>query len=192
MFLPSCTRLSGHSRHSYRYTGTRHTKQRTSPVPTSRGRRPHLLHDISLRLHITNLSTLPTLPRFTIRLKLLHRLLYLRPQIRAVETLLVHLTPTTLTKPHQTIQTPLRPRLLDHHANRIRETHGVVRDVSREQEQLALVDVDVFELVCSGLDGFEQHAAFELVEELGGRVEVVVCARVGTSYDHYCHGVVVD
>lgn len=67
-----------------------------------------------------------------------------------------------------------------------------MRNVPRKQEEFALVDVDVFELVCGGFDGFEQHAAFVLVEEFGGGVEVVVCAGVGAAYDHDGHGVVVD
>jgi hypothetical protein len=160
--------------------------------PTSRRRRPHLLHDIRLGLDITDLTTLPTLPRLLICLELLHRLLNLRPQIRAMETLLMHLGPTVLTEPHQAIQAPLRSRLLNNHSHRVRESYRVMRDVPWQQEELAFVDVDVFELVCGRLDGFEQHAAFVLVEEFGGRVEVVVCAGIGAADDHDGHGVVVD
>ena len=67
-----------------------------------------------------------------------------------------------------------------------------MRDVAREQEQFPLVDVDVAELVGGGLDGFEQHAAGVLVEELRGAVDVVVGAGVGPADDHDCEGVVVD
>ena len=160
--------------------------------PTLRRRCPHLLHDIRLRLDITDLTALPALPRLLIRLKLLHRLLDLRPQIRAMETLLMHFRPTVLAEPHQAIQTPLRPRLLDHHSHRIREPHGIMRNVPGQQEELPFVDVDVFELVCGRLDSFEEHAAFVLVEEFRGRVQVVVGTRVGTADNHDGHGVVVD
>ena len=67
-----------------------------------------------------------------------------------------------------------------------------MRDVARQQEQLALVDVDVAELAGGGLDGFEQHAAGVLVEEFGRRVDVVVGARVGAADDHDCEGRVAD
>jgi hypothetical protein len=103
-----------------------------------------------------------------------------------METLLMHLLPTILTIPPQTIHAPLRSRLLNHHANRVRKAHRVVRDVSGQQEELALIDVDVAELVCRGLDGFEEHAAFVLEEEFGGAVDVVVCAGVGAADDHDC------
>jgi hypothetical protein len=160
--------------------------------PTSRRRRPHPLHNIRLRLNITDLSTLPTFSRLSVGLEFLHSLLNLRPQIRTMETLLMHLPPTTLTKPHQRIQTPLGPRLLNNHAHRIRKPHRIMRNVPRKQEEFALVDVNVFEFVCGGFDCFEEHAAFVLVEEFRGGVEVVVCAGVGAAYDHDGHGVVVD
>lgn len=67
-----------------------------------------------------------------------------------------------------------------------------MRDIPGKQEEFPLVDVNVFELVCGGLDCFEEHAAFVLVEEFGGGVEVVVCAGVGPADDHDGHGVVVD
>ena len=153
---------------------------------------PHLLHHIRLRLNITHLPTLPARPRFDIRLKILHRLLNLRPQIRTMETLLVHLAPAVLAIPPQAIHTVLRPGLLNYHANRIRKPHWIMRDVARQQEQLALVDVDVAELAGGGLDGLEKHAAGVLVEELRGGVDVVVGAGVGAADDHDCEGVVVD
>jgi hypothetical protein len=109
-----------------------------------------------------------------------------------METLLMHLLPTILAIPPQAIHTPLRSRLLNHHANRVRKAHRVVRNVSWEEEELALVDVDVAELVCRGLDGFQEHAAFVLEEEFRGAVDVVVCACVGPADDHDCEGVVVD
>lgn len=173
-------------------TSIHHTSNRPCSTSSSRRRQPHPLHNLRLRLHITNLPTTPTLPRLSVRLKLLHRLLNLRPQIGTMETLLMHLTPTTLTIPPQTIHTPLRPRLLNHNANRIRKPHRIVRHISWQQEQLSLIDVYVPKLVCGGLDGFQQHAAFVLVEEFRGRVDVVVCAGVGAAYDHDCEGVVVD
>jgi hypothetical protein len=188
----SCTLVSHKVSSILSSLHTHHVVHHTAQPDTSRRRRPHLLHNIRLGLNITNRPTLPTLPRLLIRLKLLHRLFNLRPQIRTMEALLMHLRPTILTKPHQAIQTPLGPRLLNHHPNRVREPHGIVRDVAGQQKELALVDVDVFELVCGGLDGLEQHAAFVLVEEFGGAVEVVVCASVGAADDHDGHGVIVD
>lgn len=67
-----------------------------------------------------------------------------------------------------------------------------MRHVARQQKQLALVDVDVAELVGAGLDGLEQHAAAVLVEELGRRVDVIVGAGVGAADDHDGERVVVD
>jgi hypothetical protein len=170
-------------------TSTRLARRRKRRLRTPR---PHLLHSISLRLNIAHLSTLPTLPRFRITFKLLHSTLNLCPQIRAMETSLMHLRPAILTIPPQTIHTALRSRLLNHHTNRIRETHRIMRHIARQEEQFALVDVDVAELVGRGLDGFEEHAAFVLVEEFGSAVDVVVCAGVGAADDHDGQGIVVD
>lgn len=37
----------------------------------------------------------------------------------------------------------------------------------------------------AGIDDFEKHGAAVLVEEFGGRVDVVVCASVRAANDHY-------
>jgi hypothetical protein len=97
-----------------------------------------------------------------------------------------------LTIPPQAIHTSLRPRLLNHNTNRIRETHRIMRHIPGKEEELALVDVDVPKLVGRGLDGFQEHAAFVLEEEFRGAVDVVVCACVGPADDHDCEGVIVD
>lgn len=57
------------------------------------------------------------------------------------------------------------------------------------------MDVDVAELFVwgeGGIDDFEQHAAFVLVEPFCCLVDVVVCAFVGTADDHDGYGIVVD
>lgn len=36
-----------------------------------------------------------------------------------------------------------------------------------------------------GVDGFEEHGAAILVEEFGGRVDVIVCSCVGAADYHY-------
>lgn len=117
-----------------------------------RRRRPHPLHSLCFWLNITRLSATATLPRLLICLKLLHRLLDLRSQIRAVEALLMYLAPTALTIPPQAIHAVCRPRLLNYHAYCIRKADRVVRYVAREQKQLAFVYVDVAELVGCGFD----------------------------------------
>jgi hypothetical protein len=155
---------------------------------------PHL-HSRLLRRRIAQRPTLPTRPRPLIRLKRIHRFLDLRPQIRAMETLLMHLLPTALTIPAQPIQAALRPLLLQHDAHRVREPDGIVWGVRRQQEHVALVDEDVAVLFpgrVRRVDDFQEHAAFVLVEPFGGFVDVVVCAGVGAADDHDGDGVVVD
>ena len=145
---------------------------------------PHLLHYLRLGRNITHLAAILTLPRSLISLKLVNRRFNLRAKIRAIERSLMHFLIAILTIPSQPVQTIRWPRLLDDNTDGILKPDRVVRDISRQEEELALVDVDVFEFVV--LDGFEQHAAFILVEEFRGRVDVVVCSCVGTAYDLDC------
>jgi hypothetical protein len=148
-----------------------------------------------LRRRIANRPTLLTLPRLHIVLKPIHRLLNLRPQIRTMKARLMYLLPTTLTIPPQPIQTSLRPLLLQHYAYCILEPDGIVRRIRRQQEHVALVDVDVAELFGGGkrlVDDLEEHGALVLVEPLGGLIDVVVCALVGAADDHDGYVVVVD
>ena len=66
-----------------------------------------------------------------------------------------------------------------------------MRGIRREEEERALVDGDVLD--DSGLgrgggfgvDSLEKHGAAILVEEFGGRVDVVVCSRVGAADYHH-------
>lgn len=153
--------------------------------------RTHLFHHLRFRRNITNLTTLAALPPLCIVPERIHSSLDLRAQIRADETRLVHHIPTPLTIPPESVNRAVRARLLDNDTYRIREPDGVVRRVSGQQEQFPLVNVDVAECA-GGLDGLEQHAAFILVEELGGLVDVVVSACVGPADDHHGHRVVVD
>lgn len=126
----------------------------------------------------------------------IHGLLDLRAQIGAMEALLVHLASATLAVPPQLVHAALRPRLLQHDAHRVGEADRVVRHVGRQQEHLALVDVDVAEGLGGGvvlpIDDLEQHAPLVLVEPLGRGVDVVVGARVGPADDHDGHVLVGD
>lgn len=155
-------------------------------VDRLRARRPHPLRLLRRRRSITNLPTVSALSLLEIRLESIHSVLDLRSQVRTMESSLVHLFPTTLTIPPQPIHTSLRPRLLNHHTHRIREPDGIVRGVSRKQEELSLVDVHVHELLLAvdRLNGLEEHAAAVLVEELGSFVDVIVGAGVGAAHDH--------
>ena len=45
-------------------------------------------------------------------------------------------------------------------------------------------NVDEFMWRGRGVDRFQQHRALVLIEEFGGRVDVVVSAGVGTAHDH--------
>lgn len=107
-----------------------------------------------------------------------------------MERRLVYLLPAALTIPPQAIHAPLRPLLLQHDAHCVLEPDRVVRRVGREQEHVALVDVNVAELVV--VNDLEQHGAFVLVEPFSGLVDVVVGALVGPADDHDGHAVIVD
>ena len=43
-----------------------------------------------------------------------------------------------------------------------------------------------------GLNDFEEHGAFVLVEPFRGSVDVIVCASIGATDDHDCYILVVD
>ena len=152
--------------------------------------RPHLLHDIRLWLDVAYLTTLPAPPRCIIFLKSLHRILDLRAKIRTHKGSLMHLLSTALTIPPQAIHFTFRSRLLNDDTNRIREPDRVVRCVARQEEQLALIDVDVHKLAL--LHRLQQHTSFVLVEEFRRLVDVVVGSCVGTADDHDGHGIAVD
>lgn len=92
--------------------------------------------------------------------------------------------------PPQAIQTTFRSGLLNDNADGIREPHGIMRCIRRQQEQLSLIDVNVLELAL--LHRLQQHATFVLVEELGRLVDVVVGASVGAADNHNRHRIMVD
>jgi hypothetical protein len=147
------------------------------------------------RRRVADRPAIFTLPRLLIRLERIHRLLNLRPQIRTIKRLLVHLLPTALTIPPQAIQASLRPLLLQHNAHRVLEAYRIVWRIRRQQEHVSLVDVYVAELLGSWegrVNDLEQHGALVLVEPFGGLVDVVVCALVGAADDHDGYRVVVD
>ena len=93
-----------------------------------------------------------------------------------------------LTIPPHPINAFRRPRLLKHDPHRVRESYRIMRRIRRQEVETILVDRDIDELVrrFTCVDCFEEHAAFVLVEELGCLVDVVVCAGVGATDDHYC------
>lgn len=105
-------------------------------------------------------------------LESIHCLFDPRPQICAMEGLLIDYLPTVLTVPPEPILTFCWPRLFQHNTNSVGESHGVVRDVRGEQEHLPFADRDVSEIAF--VDDFEEHRSFVLVEPFGGLVDVVV------------------
>jgi hypothetical protein len=133
-----------------------------------------------LRPNLTNGPTLRTRPRALIFFKVLHRLLNLGSQIRAVKTLLMNLLSAIPAVPAQSIHAIRRSRLLENNADCVGEADGIVRRVGRQEIHLAFVDVDVAEPDLR-VDDFEEHAAFVLVEPFGGCVDVVVSAGVGAA-----------
>lgn len=151
----------------------------------------HRLHHI-LRHQVTKRPTLSTLPPLLVVPKLLHRRLNLRPQVCAVKALFTNNLPTLLTIPPHAIHAPLWPRLLQHNADRIFKSDGIMRRISGQEEHAVLVDGDVDEFRGfggwgGGVNGLEEHGAFVLEEEFGGGVYVEVGAGVGAADDHYCH-----
>jgi hypothetical protein len=145
---------------------------------------------LRLRCRIAQSSTILTGPRLLIRLESFHPRLNLGSQIRTMKRCLMHLLPTLLAIPPQSIKTGLGPRLLHDYSHSIREPYWVMRRVRWQQKHIALVYVDIAERPV--IDNFEQHAAFVLVEPFGRLVDVVVGSRVGSADYHYCEGVVVD
>ena len=56
-----------------------------------------------------------------------------------------------------------------------------MRDARRQHEDIALANWDVDELAV--LHGLQQHLAFDLVEQLGAFVHMIIAARIGTADD---------
>lgn len=82
------------------------------------------------------------------------------------------------------------PVLFQHYAHCVLEPDWIVRRIRRQEEHVALVNVDIAELVV--VDDFEQHGALVLVEPFRGLVDVVVGALVGAAHDHDGDAVIVD
>lgn len=152
--------------------------------------RSHLLHYLRLRCNVTCLTAVATLPLLRVFFEGVYRFFYLCSKIGAVKACLMDLLAAILTVPPQPIQAALRARLLENHTNSVGESYGVVRCVCGKEEELAFIDIDVFEFTI--LHRLEQHAAFVLVEELGRLVDMVVGSSVWTTHDHHGHGVVVN
>jgi len=123
-----------------------------SKVSTLMRTRPHPLHNLRLRLNITNLATLPTRPRLLIFSKLIDRILNLTPQIRTHKTILMNHIPTTPTIPSQSIFISLRSGLLDNHTHSICKPYRVVWCIPRQEKDFSFIDVDVAETAfrCNG------------------------------------------
>ena len=152
-----------------------------------------------LRPHVAYRPTPPARPRLPIGLEPQHRLLELRPQVRAMEARLVHQLTAVLTVPAQPVDGACRPRLLQHNADRVLEADGIVRRIRWKQEHLLLVNVDVTEaelriddLVClvrmrgrregGGMD-LQQHSPLVLIEPLWRLVDMVVSSGVRPADD---------
>lgn len=103
-----------------------------------------------------------------------------------MEARLMYNMTTILAVPPHNVHTLLRPWLLQHHANRVRETNGVVWGVGGQEEEAVLVDGDIKWCVRGGgrVHGLQQHGAFVLVKELGRCVDMVVSAGVGAADNH--------
>lgn len=120
------------------------------------------------------LSPLLTIP------ERIYSLLDLCAQIRAMEGRLIHYLVTIRAIPAQTIHGGLWPVLFQHDAHGVGKPYGIVGRVGRQQEHLAFADDDVSELAL--VDNFQSHGALILVEPFSGLVDVVIGARVRTSY----------
>lgn len=134
------------------------------------------------RRDVTLCPTVPTFPGRVIVPEVLDCLLDLSAQVGAMEARLVNRLPTVLAVPPQLIQASLRPILLYHDAHRVREPHGVMRYIRRQEEHAALVDGDVPFLAV--VNDLEEHRAFVLVEPFRRLVDVVVGACIGAADDH--------
>jgi len=101
------------------------------------------------RLAVVYSATVLTGPRVDILLERLHGTLDLTAQIVAVEGgLMDELSAVrVLAVPPHFVDRLCWPRLLKHHANSIRESHGVVRRIRWEEVKTILVDRDIDELV---------------------------------------------
>lgn len=91
----------------------------------------------------------------------------------------MHLMSAVLAVPAEFVDRVLWTMLLDDDADGVRKAHRVVRCVWWQQEHLAFVDVDVFELAI--VDGLEKHSPLVLVEPLRRLVDVKICPGVWTS-----------
>lgn len=136
--------------------------------------------------NITQSATIFACPFFLIRLESIHGFLDLRAQIRAVESFLIHFLPAVLAVPAKTIEAALRSWLLNHNADRIGETNGVVWCFGWQEKHIAFVDVDIAEefFACIvPVDGLEKHGALILVEPLCCVVDVIICACIWATDD---------
>ncbi len=107
----------------------------------------------------------------------------------------MHLLVTVLTIPPQPINTLFRAFLFQHNPDCVLESYRVMRNIGWEQKHVTLMNMDVLELLASGLGGihdFEKHGAFVLVKPLSGFIDVVVGSLIWAANDHYCHVIVVD
>ncbi|KAL2287188.1 hypothetical protein FJTKL_06178 [Diaporthe vaccinii] len=149
---------------------------------------------VTTSLGVFGLATRRTFPHALVLPPVINQRLQLCPQVRAVKHLLPDdrrgLVAALLAVPPQPVQAPLGPHPLHDEADGVGEPHRVVRGVARQQEHLALLDLDVLEeLPALGvlLHHLEAHGALELVEPLLRLVDVVVVARVGPADDHEDH-----
>ena len=107
----------------------------------------------------------------------------------------MYLLPTVLTIPSQTVHAALWPLLFQHYTNGILESHRIMWSVWWQQKHITLMNVYVLELLVGGkrgVDYFQQHGAFVLVEPFCSFVDVVVCSFVGTAHYHDGYIIVVD
>ena len=75
-----------------------------------------------------------------------------------------------------------QPPAFDHETHGIRHPLGRMGSVRRKEEDLAGANRDVHDL--PALDRLQDHLAFELIEELGSVVDVIVLAVVRPADDH--------
>lgn len=150
-----------------------------------------ILQTAVLGLPIRNLSAFLTSPRLLVVLELLYRSLDLRPQIRTMESSLVHHFLAASTIPSHPINCSLRSLLFQNNPHGVCESNRVVRSIGRQQEHFPFTNDDVPE---SGgrVHDFEHHGALVLIEPLGRLVDVVIRAGVGPADYHYGKVFVVD
>ena len=93
----------------------------------------------------------------------------------------MHYLSTVMTVPPQCIHAVLRPWLLQHDADCICKSDGIVGGIGRQEEHLPFANGYIPML--SIVDDFQEHRALVLVEPFGSGIDVIVCAGIWAAND---------